>query len=333
MDPIDNAVFRDWPSGTTERWGVKSLKLLHRWHDDPLFSPTSLAALIERHPSSDYSLMSTGPRGTALTDPTARRPGLDAAQAKRGWREGSIGDLSGADVIAAIRQGGMWLNLRNVQDHDPAMRRLLESAHQELARRMPGFEPRALRMGILISSPDARVHFHADLPGQALWQIAGRKRVYLYPPHAPFLPSEVLEHIALTAVEVGIPYDPAFDEHATVFDLAPGEMLHWPLNSPHRVDNLGVLNISVTTEYWTPAIRRSQMVTLANGLMRRHLGMRSPSRRLAGPSFWAKAALQAGWRRSPWARRERRLQRPIDFRLDPEHADGFVTIDAGAPAR
>ena len=35
--------------------------------------------------------------------------------------------------------------------------------------------------------PGARVYYHADLPGQLLWQIAGRKRVWLYPGGAPFL--------------------------------------------------------------------------------------------------------------------------------------------------
>ncbi|MDB5819409.1 MAG: hypothetical protein JWQ11_3049 [Rhizobacter sp.] len=338
MDRNNEAVFLDWQDNTRLQWGRQALCLSHRWHEDALFSMESLAALIERHPMSSYSLMSTGPAiGTSTgravhrdaVDAELYRPGLRAAEAKRGWREGTIGNLSGAETIAAIGRGGMWLNLRDVQDHDPRYAALIESAHAELARRIPGFEPKALRMGILVSSPDARVHFHADLPGQALWQIAGRKRVYLYPPRAPFLPPEVLEHIAMTAVEVGIPYEAPFDEHATVFDLEPGQMLHWPLNSPHRVDNLGVLNISVTTEYWTPEIRRSQMVTLANGLMRRHLGVRSPGRALNGPSFWAKAALQAGWRRSPWAKRERRLQRPITFRLDRDHADGRVEM-AGA---
>lgn len=310
-------VFSDWQASTSSDWGHKPLRLAHSWHTDPLFSRQSLASLIERYPASDYALVRTGRRATG----------------ERTWREGQIGALDGAEVIDAIGRGGMWLNLRNVQAQDPRYATLLQAAHDELAQRIPGFTPSALRMGVLISSPDARVHFHADLPGQALWQISGAKRVYIYPPRAPYMPPHVLEQIAMTGLEVGIPYDPRFDADATVLDLEPGQMLHWPLNSPHRVDNLDVLNISVTTEYWTPEIRRSQMVTVANGVLRRHLGMSPDSRKLDGPGFWAKAALQAAWRRSPWAGKQRRQQRPIDFRLAREAPEGWVDIAPIYPSR
>jgi hypothetical protein len=315
MDSKRQKVFTDWTSDTAAQWGRKPLSLAHSWHTDPLFSLDSLASLIERYPVSEYALVRTGKRGD-------QGPERD----KRRWREGEIGALNGREVIDAIGRGGMWLNLRNVHTLDARYAALLNAAHDELSQHMPGFAPSALRMGILVSSPDAQVHFHADLPGQALWQIAGAKRVYLYPPRAPYLPPQVLEQIAMTALEVGIPYDPAFDADATVFDLLPGQMLHWPLNAPHRVDNLNVVNISVTTEYWTPEIRRSQMVTVANGVLRRHLGLSPDGRHLSGPGFWAKAVLQAAWRRSPWARRERRLQRPVDFRLVHDAPDGWVDI-------
>lgn len=310
MHPPPPNVFTDWQSGTAAEWGVEPLCLAHPWHTHPLFAPDALAALIERYPAADYSLVHT-------------RRGDDG---ERLWREGELGALGGREVIDTIARGGLWLNLRRVQALDARYGELLQAAHDELARRMPGFTPSALSMGILVSSPKAQVHFHADLPGQALWQIAGAKRVYLYPARAPYLAPQALEQIALTAVEVGIPYDPAFDADATVFDLRPGQMLHWPLNWPHRIDNHDVLNVSVTTEFWTPAIRRSQMVTLANGLLRRHFGVSPTGRRLAGPGFWAKAALQATWRRSPWAQRHRRLQRPIDFRLERDAPRGWVDI-------
>jgi hypothetical protein len=105
-------------------------------------------------------------------------------------------------------------------------------------------------------------------------------------------------------------------------------MAHWPLNAPHRVDNADFLNVSVTTEHWTPAIRRSQMINVANGVLRRHLGVVPGSRATSGPSFWAKAVLQAAWRRSPWARQAQRRCRPIEFRLSPTAVGGLVDIPA-----
>src|SRR5690606_14015079 len=122
-----------------------------------------------------------------------------------------------------------------------------------------------------ISSPKAEVYYHMDLPGQSLWQIHGKKRVYVYPAVPPFRRDEDLEQIALYQVEVDIPYDPAYDSHARVFELEGGEMLHWPLNAPHRVETLDCLNISMTTEYWTEPIRRAQMINLANGILRTKL--------------------------------------------------------------
>ena len=305
-------VFTDWNDHQASLWGHAPQRLRHPWHDSPLFHPDALAALIERYPAEHYSLVSTSRRG----------------EADKRWREGDLGDFKGHEVIDAIARGGLWLNLRNVHLIDPRYDMLQQAAYCELRSHMPHFEPSALRMGILISSPNAQVRYHADLPGQTLWQIAGAKRVYVYPPRAPYLPPEALEEIALSGVEVKLPYDPAFDAQATMLELQAGQMLHWPLNSPHRVENHDCMNVSVTTEHWTPPIRRAQMVTFANGVLRRHFGVAPRSRKLEGPGFWAKAALQAAWRRSPWAQRSQRLQRPIDFRLSRDQAGGLVDIAA-----
>ena len=79
-------------------------------------------------------------------------------------------------------------------------------------------------------------------------------------------------------------YAPWYDEHAAVVDLNPGEMLHWPLNSPHRVDNHDCLNVSMTTEYWTDPIRRNVMMNCGNAVLRHKLGItpRSHSLERAG---------------------------------------------------
>ena len=74
-----------------------------------------------------------------------------------------------------------------------------------------------------------------------------------------------------------------YDEHAAVVDLNPGEMLHWPLNSPHRVDNHDCLNVSMTTEYWTDPIRRNVMMNCGNAVLRHKLGITPRSHSLSGP--------------------------------------------------
>jgi hypothetical protein len=115
-----------------------------------------------------------------------------------------------------------------------------------------------------------------------------------------------------------------------VFEIGGGEMLHWPLNAPHKVENLDCLNVSMTTEYWTEAIRRSQIVNLANGILRDKLGIVPSSRSTSGPGFWAKAALQAGVRRAGLLQRDRKGRRAVEFRLDRSRLGAVVDLPQAA---
>jgi len=306
------AIFRDWTEAHSKGWGQKPLKIGHTLPQHPLFLRDELADLIQHYPIEHYSLIRTSSVG----------------EAKKVWRRGEVGDLTGHEVIDKVAAGGFWLQLRELKTVDRRYDDFLQEIYAEVRERVPDFNSYYHEMGILISSPYAKAHYHADLPGQALWQIAGSKTVYLYPAEEPFLPQEELEKIALSGLELGLRYDPTFERQAIAIDLKPGEMLTWGLNAPHRVENHGELSISMTTEHWTEEIRRSQMVTMANGILRRHFGIRPKRRQLSGPAFWAKASLQAGWRRSPWFKRERRKMLPVDFRLGRAPTQPIIDIPA-----
>jgi len=306
-------LFTHWQQKHTELWANAPLRLRHRVHELPLFSRDSLADLIDRYPREHYALVHMGAQGD-----------------RRLWREGDLAGLAGHKVMEAIAKGRMWLNLRRVSEVDRRFGEVLDAIFGEVEARVPGYKTFSRTSGILISSPLAQVYYHADLPGQSLWQIEGRKRVYVYPPKEPFLSAAQLEHIALYGVEVDLAYESWFDEHAEVFEIGPGEMLHWPLNAPHRVENLDCLNISMTTEYWTDSIRRRQMVNLANGIMRNSLRLSPSSRSIAGPMFWAKAALQAGVKRAGLLNKPRSMRRPIDFALDPERPGAIIDLPKAA---
>jgi hypothetical protein len=137
-----------------------------------------------------------------------------------------------------------------------------------------------------------------------------------------------LEDIAYTGFEFSLVYDPAFDRQALVFELEPGQMLTWPLNSPHKVQNEDCMNISVTTEHWTPENRRAQKVHLANAVLRHRLGVHANGHTLKGPAYWSKALLQAAWRRGPWAQTVQKELRPVDFQLAPSAQGGYVDVSA-----
>jgi hypothetical protein len=311
---MSEPIFTNWRPDDTRAWAEEPVRLAHRLDRHPIFSLSSLADLIDGYPRAHYSLVEMGPQGSN----------------RRLWREGDLGGLKGTEVIEAIRRGRMWLNLRNVGKIHRAYGEALREIFAEIQANVPGYETYDQTSGILISSPKAQVYYHMDLPGQSLWQIHGRKRVFVYPNRAPYLTPEELERIALYEVEVDVPYNPAWDKAAAVFEIGGGEMLHWPLNAPHKVENLDSLNVSMTTEYWTEAIRRSQIVNLANGILRDKLGFAPSSRSTSGPGFWAKAALQAGVRRAGLLQRDRKGRRAVEFRLDRSRLGAVVDLPQAA---
>ena len=307
-------IFTNWKSDSAGKWLNEPVRLEHRLHNHPLFSFDALAELIDRYPREHYALVEMGPQGSN----------------RRLWREGGLGGLPGVKVIEAIRRGRMWLNLRNVPAVAEPYGKLLKEIFGEISTRIPGYDTFEHTSGILISSPNAQVYYHADLPGQSLWQIHGQKRVFVYPNTPPYLTPEQLETIALFEVEVDMRYEPSYDQGAQVFEISGGEMLHWPLNAPHRVENLDCLNVSMTMEYWTEEIRRRQMINMANGILRHKIGLTPRSLATEGPGFWAKAALQAGVRRAGLLNKERKSRRPVEFRLDQHELGRVVDIREAA---
>ncbi|MEI8145247.1 MAG: hypothetical protein WCH83_07285, partial [Alphaproteobacteria bacterium] len=193
----DAPIFPRWDETHSQVWGNVPVKIDHSLHQSPLFSMDAIAELIERYPRDRYALVETGGRNN-----------------RRLWREGDIGNLSGREVIDAITGGRMWMNLRDLSDINPAYRQVVDAIFDELSARMPGFSAPRRGCGLLISSPGAQVYYHADLPGQCLWQIVGRKRVFVYPSAAPFITPRQLEDIALFDMELDVPYADWYDRHA-----------------------------------------------------------------------------------------------------------------------
>ncbi|MEM9277646.1 MAG: hypothetical protein AAGA76_03650 [Pseudomonadota bacterium] len=309
---MSQSIISDWKPEFAENFGQEARLLHHRLSETGLFTHDALAELIEAFPEAAYNLNTMG---------------YDHDNPE--WREGVIRSTSGKDVIQAINQGRMWLNLRMVETVDPRYGKLLNEIFDEFEGYVPGFKTFKRKFGILISSPKVQVFYHADIPGQSLWQVEGRKRVYVYPNRAPYLAPEHLEGIILGETEEEIPYDSKFDDDALVYDLGPGEMVHWPLNCPHRVVNEDCLNISVTTEHWTDDIRKSFAVNYANGVLRRSFGVEHPSQSISGPTVYAKAAMAVAWRKLKLDQ-SKKVVRMIDFTLDPKAKTGMVDIPAFA---
>lgn len=307
-----SAIFTKWEKKDAIMWGNEPICVGHNLHQSPLFTNQALAELVETYPREHYNIFSMGSQ----------------ANERWYWRQGDLDGISGKDVLEAIAKGRLWLNLRNVNKVDRRYARLLDDLMDELGERMPGFAAKRKGSGILISSPMAQVYYHVDLPGQILFQIAGRKKLYFYPAHKPFITTEFLERTAITGLGVDIPFEPWYDEYARVQDFEAGQMVHWPHFAPHRVVNYDCLNVSMTVDFSTDPILRAQMVNYANGILRCGFGWSPRSRKITGPSFWAKAVLQKTLRDVSWIKKKKTSNAQIEFRLDRTEPGAIIDLPA-----
>ena len=306
---VNNDIIADWQPRHERLFGNELVKLNHRLVETGLFSREALGRLIERCPKEELGLES-------MCFETDRPDRI----------YGELGTSSGEDAIKAIEKGRMWMNIRRVMDWAPEYRKLLDDVFDEFEARMPAFKTFKRNIGVLISSPNAKVFYHADIQGQSLWQIEGVKEVYVYPRSDVFMSPKSIEKILLRETDEDMPYQLWFDEYATKVDLQPGEMITWPLYAPHRVQNKNCLNISVTMEHWTREIWNSYAVHYGNGVMRRSLGLSRFSTADHGMHVYPKAASAFLWKKLG-----RQIQGDVvkrrDFRIDAGADNGMVLVD------
>ncbi len=316
---MTDKVFPNWQPKNSELFSKHLISEQHSLHKHELFSDEALARLIEKTPRSNYHVNTHDLKHIH----------------KSTWRDGEFGNLSGEQVLQAVKDGHIWINIQRPWEADSAYGDILAQMFDEIEENVPDFTTikDKNKMTILISSPKIKVFYHCDIPGQALWQIRGRKRVYIYPNSAPFLQDSEMEKIILGRIdEHDISYQDWFDEHAAIMDLEPGTMAHWPINGPHRIENLDVVNVSLTTEHWNAELRNHYAVNYANGLLRNSFGMQNLSKPTSGLGLYARLAL-AGFHKISGLRKLKKMDYKVDFRVDPEEKLGFKDISAYTMAK
>lgn len=298
-----------FPDNNGDQFGTGFVHFQHKLADSGLFTDEKLAELIDKCPP-EYGMITT----------------IVGAENKPEWQNGLIDDTPGAYVIEAIKNGRLWINLRRLDLVAPEYSELIDDAFSDAEKLNPELKTFRRKSSILISSPSARVLFHADIPMVALWHVRGRKRVWVYDSeNKQQLPDRVLEGIILRETEEEVPYDPEWDKSAKAIDLEPGWALSWPQNAPHRVDNLSDLNVSITTDFYTPQSQRKYGVYYANGVLRRSLAWKPRSTNTDGIGALAKCVAAAGLKKSGLRRVEER-QLYGKFALDPDEAGKIIAF-------
>lgn len=287
--------------GGTRRFG-------HELHERAMFSDDALARLLDAYPRSNLGVFTMG----------------DGSMARHTWRAGAAEGLSGAQLLEAVKTSRLWLNLRAVDRFVPEYKALSDELFADLDARL-GEESRTRDLGLLISSPGAQVFYHLDAPLVSLWQLRGRKRMWVYPVEAPYVTANDIERIVLREQAEELPFDDRWDAGAEVVDLGPGEMATWPHNAPHRVENGAMLNVSLSVEFMTATAYRRVNQIYANGLLRRKLGLRPGMSRDGGPASYAKRALTKAASKVVRRRPTTELN-PKSFRLDAQAPHGPLPL-------
>jgi hypothetical protein len=245
-----------WTAKHKQCFTRANLLFEHTLHDSELFTDEALAALIDRYPREALEVFTMG------YDPTTFGQ----------WYLGRHGDLDGNALMEGVKAGRLWLNLRKVNHHDPAVKALADRMFEEIGANT-GVSTLKEDLGLLISSPNAHVFYHLDTPLVMLWQLRGVKTVHVYPPEAPFVSDPRLEGVVLRESDEQLPYEFGWDRGAMVHDLKPGEMMTWVQNAPHRIVNQGMVNVSLSIEFMTPKALWRANVIYANGCLRRFFGL------------------------------------------------------------
>ncbi len=312
-DDMATSLLKDWTEEdfATVEHGV--LLARHRLHETGLFSDEGLCRIIDSHPDKDFSINTMG---------------HDANKFE--WREGDRNGLPADEILRLVKEKHFWINCRRMLDHHKDVRDAVNDIYDELEAKSPGFSAIERSANLLISSPDALVPYHIDIPVNMLWHIRGRKRVFVYP-HFDFrfASQKVTELVCAGELSEDVPYDSDWDKYALVYEPEPGDLLTWPQLTPHYVQNLEGLCASLSTEHQNPRAIRRMHVHRANHLLRTKFGMNPTHTEVEGMLAHAKQFMVrvAGKLQYGGSARKKAYTYPITFKLDPTAPEGYVLIN------
>jgi len=294
-------------------FGRRPLVATHNLHQSELFTDAALIDLLDHFPRQHLYALATGTDPARIENRLALHDGV-----------------SGAELLRAVKNGRLWLNVTQVDRADKRYRELIDRLYAQLTAQVPGFSPLASRGTLLISSPRANVYYHADGPASALWHIRGRKRIWIYPAlDERYVQRELLEDIFAGVRHEYLPYESAYEEAAISYELGPGQWATWPQNAPHRVTNLDDVNVSLSTEHFTRQTRRRSQVYLANRFFRMRLGLRRLSTREEGPLALAKTVIHRLARKGGLDRVSIARHKPT-LRVKADAPGGVVALDSAS---
>ena len=236
-------------------------------------------------------------------------------------RTGARGRLDGAQLLEAIQQGRLWVNLRGVEMGWPELWAAAMAEFHKIQATYPGLKAVKNAGQLILSSPKARVPYHFDAAGVVLFHLRGRKRIFVYPGDEAHLPERSMEQVVARQTTEELPYSRAFEADARIMDLEPGQALTWPLYAPHRVENLDRFCVSLSMDFQTWPSRFRNGALYANAVMRSRGGSPRFTDRMGQGELAARWAASLALRRMG-ALKSRIAHFERDFEPEVGAADG-----------
>jgi hypothetical protein len=188
-----------------------------------------------------------------------------------GLYDGAQTGLSTEETIRQIEECKSWMVIKWVEN-DPAYRELLDGCLDQVQELSEPLEPgMCKREGfIFISSPSAVTPYHMDPEYNFLLQVRGSKTVHMFDGTDPSIvsPAEREEFMASDG-NYKLTFKDEYEAKAMVFELKPGVGLHFPVMTPHWVQNGDSVSISFSITFRTPASERWSIVNDFNIQLRR----------------------------------------------------------------
>jgi len=178
--------------------------------------------------------------------------------------------LTPEETIRRIQDCKSWMVLKWVH-HDPVYGKLLDECLHEIRdlteQIVPGMRfPQAY---IFITSPGSVTPYHMDPEHNFLLQIHGSKTIHQFDGRDPrILTGKDLERFYAGRVR-NMEFREEFRQKSWVYDLQPGQGLHFPVTYPHYVQNGSEVSVSFSITFRTPDLDRRRMVHQFNAGLRR----------------------------------------------------------------
>ena len=179
------------------------------------------------------------------------------------------------EMLRRIEECNAWMVLKFVEQ-DAEYRELLNRCLDERQALSEPIDPGMYsRAGfIFVSSPASVTPYHLDPEYNFLLQVRGRKTVNMFDvSDRSIMSDQELERYFTDASRYNLSFREEYQAKAKVFELSPGQGLHFPVTAPHWVKNGDEVSISFSITFRTPRADHRGRIYDLNGRLRR-LGLK-----------------------------------------------------------